>query len=152
MRSSTSAICPRRSSLTPTIRCVTVSANWHLHDFLLALSAHGKSISATGGTDQQTLAGVISTNTAPATPAHTLYELLEWVEYLTIDEDGQAVVERHVARADPAFPAVIGSLGAIGILTKVQFRLIDELYFETIQKIVKLKEVLARPGPDVPEI
>ena len=55
----------------------------------------------------------------------------------------QAVVEKHVDRADPAFPAVIGSLGAIGILTRVQFRLIDELYFDTVQKIVKLKEILA---------
>jgi hypothetical protein len=121
---------------------VTVSANWHLHDFLLALSEHGKSISATGGTDHQTLAGLISTATAPATPRHRLYDLLEWVEYLTIDEASQSVVEQRVSKTDPAFSAVIGSLGAIGILTRVQFRLIDELYFETIQKIVKLKEVL----------
>jgi hypothetical protein len=121
---------------------VTVSANWHLHDFLLALSAHGKSISATGGTDHQTLAGLISTTTAPATPHHRLYDLLEWVEYLTIDAASQSVVEKHVSKTDAAFPAVVGSLGAIGILTKVQFRLIDEPYFETIQKIIKLQEVL----------
>jgi len=121
---------------------VTVSANWHLHDFLLALSAHGKSISATGGTDHQTLAGLISTTTAPATSRYALYDLLEWVEYLTIDAESQSVVERRVSVTDPAFPAVIGSLGAIGILTKVQFRLINEPYFETIQKIVKLAEVL----------
>ncbi len=125
---------------------VTVSANWHLHDFLLALSAHGKSISATGGTDHQTLAGLISTTTAPATPRHRLYDLLEWVEYLTMDEVTQSVVERRVSKMDPAFPAVIGSLGAIGILTKVQFRLINEPYFETIQKIIKLKEVLTDVG------
>ena len=136
------------SDLTRTIEfdadhtLVTVSANWHLHDFLLALSEHGKSLSATGGTDHQTLAGLISTTTAPATPRHGLYELLEWVEYLTIDEASQSVVEKHVSKTDPAFPAVVGSLGAIGILTKVQFRLIDEPYFETIQKIIKLKEVL----------
>jgi len=136
------------SDLTRTIEfdadhtLVTVSANWHLHDFLLALSEHGKSLSATGGTDHQTLAGLISTATAPATPRHGLYELLEWVEYLTIDEASQSVVEKHVSKTDPAFPAVVGSLGAIGILTKVQFRLIDEPYFETIQKIIKLKEVL----------
>jgi hypothetical protein len=122
---------------------VTASANWPLHDFLLALSARGKSISATGGTDPQTLAGIISTNTAPATPGHTIYELLEWVEYITIDEDSAAVVEKHVDRDDPAFPAMIGSLGAIGILTRVQFRLIDEPYFDTVQKIVELKEILA---------
>ena len=121
---------------------VTVSANWHLHDFLLALSAHGKSISATGGTDHQTLAGLISTTTAPASSRHALYDLLEWVEYLTIDEASQSIVEQRVSKTDPAFAAAIGSLGAIGILTKVQFRLIDEPYFETIQKIVKLKTVL----------
>jgi len=125
---------------------VTVSANWHLHEFLLALSEEGKSISATGGTDAQTLAGIISTNTAPASPRHTVYELLEWVEYLTIDEDGKSVVERRVTRTEAAFRAVVGSLGSIGILTRVQFRLLDELCFETIQKIVKLDEVLADLG------
>jgi FAD/FMN-containing dehydrogenase len=69
---------------------VTVSANWHFRDFLNALSKHGKSISATGGTDEQTLAGIISTNTAPATPHTTIYELLEWVEYITLEGAGQA--------------------------------------------------------------
>jgi FAD/FMN-containing dehydrogenase len=122
---------------------VTVSANWHLHDFLLALSERGKSLSATGGTDAQTLAGLISTNTAPATPRHGIYELLEWVEYVTIDQDSQSVIEKRVSRTDPAFRAVVGSLGAIGVLTRVQFKVIDEPYFETIQKIVKLREVLA---------
>ena len=121
---------------------VTVSANWHLHDFLLALSAQGKCLSATGGTDHQTLAGLISTTTAPATPHHAIYDLLEWVEYLAWDEGRQAVVEQRVSKIDPAFAAVVGSLGAIGILTKAHFRLIDEPYFETIQKIIKLKEVL----------
>jgi hypothetical protein len=38
---------------------------------------------------------------------------------------------------------VIGSLGAIGILTRVQFRLVDELYFETVQKIMKMKDMLS---------
>src|SRR5262249_813148 len=61
---------------------------------------------------------------------------------VTIDADSKAVVEQHVARTDPAFPAVVCSLGALGIVTKVQFRVIDELYFETVQKIVPLDEVL----------
>jgi hypothetical protein len=121
---------------------VTVSANWHFHDFLLALSEHGKSISATGGTDEQTLAGIISTNTAPATPQTTIYELLEWVEYLTVDEDHSAIVEKHLSKTDPDFRAAIASLGAIGVLTRVQFNLIDELYFETVQKMARLESVL----------
>ncbi len=122
---------------------VTVTANWHLHDFLQALGQRGKSLTATGGTDHQTLAGLISTGTAPATPRFTLYELLEWVEYLTIGEDGRSVVEKRLSKDNPAFPAVVASLGAIGILTRLQFRLIDQPYFETVQKMVGLKDVLA---------
>ena len=47
-----------------------------------------------------------------------------------------------MARTDPAFSAAVGALGAAGILTKVKFRLVDEHYFKTVQKIVRLKEVL----------
>ncbi len=133
---------PKTIEFAASNAAVTVTANWHLHDFLLALSQHGKSLSATGGTDEQTLAGLISTDTAPATPRHALYDLLEWVEYLTVGEDGRSVIEKHLSKNDPDFPAVVGSLGAIGILTRVQFRLVDQLYFETIQKMVDLKDVL----------
>ena len=136
---------PRTIEFDANNTLVTVTANWHFHDFLLALSQRGKSISATGGTDHQTLAGIISTDTAPASPKNLIYDLLEWVEYLTYDEDQKQVVEKRLSKNDPAFAAVIASLGVIGILTKVQFRLIDELYFETIQKIVKLEKIL----PDV---
>lgn len=133
---------PRTIEFSPKYDTVTVTANWHLHDFLLALSQHGKSLSATGGTDKQTLAGLISTDTAPASAQHALYDLLEWVEYITIGEDGSSVIEKHVSKNDPEFSATVASLGAIGILTRVQFHLIDQLYFETIQKIVTLKDVL----------
>ncbi len=134
---------PRTIEFDASNTLVTVTANWHFHDFLLALSQRGKSISATGGTDHQTLAGIISTDTAPASPKNSIYDLLEWVEYLTYDEDQKEVVEKRLLKNDPAFHAVIASLGVIGILTKVQFRLIDELYFETIQKIVKLDKILS---------
>src|SRR4051794_2202874 len=39
---------------------VVVPANVTLHEFLAELGRRGKSITATGGTDQQTLAGLIS--------------------------------------------------------------------------------------------
>jgi FAD/FMN-containing dehydrogenase len=134
---------PRTIEFNADRTVVTVSANWHLHDFLLALSEHGKALSATGGMDRQTLAGLISTDTAPATSRFSIYDLVEWAEYITVSEDGQSIIEKHVSRSDPEFRAVICSLGAIGILTRVQLRLVDEPFFETIQKIVKLKEVLA---------
>ena len=134
---------PRTIEFGPGNEWVTVTANWHLYDFLLALGERGKSISATGGTDHQTLAGVISTNTAPASPHHLIYDLVEWIEYLTISEDGKSVVEKRVTSSEPAFRAAVASLGAIGILTKIQFRLIDQPYFETVQKIIPLKEALS---------
>ena len=120
---------------------VTASANTTLHSFLAELGRVGKSVTATGGTDHQTLAGLISTGTAPASSRHALYEKLEWVELVHLDENGKAQ-ERRIERADPEFPAVVCSLGAIGVLTTVHFSLVDELYFDVVQKIVGLDDVL----------
>lgn len=122
---------------------VEASANVTLHEFLAELSRHGKSVTATGGTDHQTLAGLISTGTAPASSRHALYELLEWVELVTVDPASGQAIERRVSRGDPSFPAVVCSLGLLGVLTRVRFRLVDELYFSVVQKIVELDDVLA---------
>jgi FAD/FMN-containing dehydrogenase len=122
---------------------VVASANATLHEFLAELGRRGKSLTATGGTDHQTLAGLISTGTAPASSRHALYELLEWVELVTLDAVTGRAVERRISRADPDFPTVVCSLGLLGVLTRVRFRLVDELYFSVIQKIVLLDDVLA---------
>jgi hypothetical protein len=46
---------------------VVASGDVTLHEFLASWGAAGKSLTATGDTDHQTLAGLISTGTAPAT-------------------------------------------------------------------------------------
>jgi FAD/FMN-containing dehydrogenase len=122
---------------------VEASANVTLHAFLAELGRRGKSITATGGTDHQTLAGLISTGTAGASSRHALYELLDWVELVTIDAGTGKAVERRITRGEPEFPAVICSLGLLGVLTRVRFRLVDELYFSVVQKIVELDDVLS---------
>jgi FAD/FMN-containing dehydrogenase len=122
---------------------VVASANVTLHEFLAELGRRGKSVTATGGTDHQTLAGLISTGTAPASSRHALYDLLEWVELITVDAATGRAVERRVSRGDADFPAVVCSLGLLGVLTRVRFRLVDELYFSVVQKIVGLDDVLA---------
>jgi FAD/FMN-containing dehydrogenase len=135
------------SSLPKTIElesgdtAVTATANVSLHEFLAELGRHGKSVTATGGTDHQTLAGLISTGTAPASSRHGLYEKLEWVELVTVDASGQAV-ERRISRGDPDFPAVICSLGLLGVITRVNFSLVDELFFDVTMRVVDLDEVL----------
>jgi FAD/FMN-containing dehydrogenase len=125
---------------------VEASANVTLHEFLAELGRRGKSVTATGGTDHQTLAGLISTGTAPASSRHALYELLDWVELVSVDAATGRAVERRISRGDADFPAAVCSLGLLGVLTRVRFRLVDELYFSVVQKIVDLDDVLADPG------
>lgn len=132
---------PKSIELEDGGRAVTATANVSLHEFLAELGRHGRSVTATGGTDHQTLAGLISTGTAPASSRHGLYEKLEWVELVTVDSSGRAV-ERRISRDDPEFAAVICSLGLLGVLTRVHFSLVDELYFDVTMKMVRLDEVL----------
>jgi FAD/FMN-containing dehydrogenase len=121
---------------------VEATANVSLHDLLDALGKRGKSVTATGGTDHQTLAGLISTGTAPASSRWALYELLDWVELVTVDADTGKAVERRIARGDEDFPAVVCSLGLLGVLTRVRFRLVDERHFSVVMKIVDIDDVL----------
>lgn len=133
---------PKSVELDPGDGAVTATANVTLHDFLAELGSRGKSVTATGGTDHQTLAGLISTGTAPASSRHALYELLEWVELVDVGADGKAAV-RRIGRGDPDFAAAVCSLGLLGVLIRVHFRLVDELYFRVVQKVVELEDVLA---------
>jgi hypothetical protein len=122
---------------------VVATANVSLHEFLAALGQRGKSITATGGTDAQALAGLISTDTAGASSRHAVYELLEWVELVTVDPATGRAVERRIARGDADFPAAVCSLGLLGVVTRVRFGLVDELYFDVVQKVVELDDVLS---------
>ena len=124
---------------------VVATANVTLHDFLAELGSRGKSVTATGGTDHQTLAGLISTGTAPASSRHALYDLLDWVELVSVDPATGRAIERRISRDDRDFPAAVCSLGLLGVLTRVRFRLVDERYFEVVMKIVDLDDVLADP-------
>ena len=122
--------------------CVTATANWSLHDFLLELSAqrqvdhrdrrHRPADPGRRHLDQHCacFAGAHAVRIARmgGIPGHRRRR----------PGSGRKTCGPGRSRV----PAVVASLGAIGILTKVQFRLVDEQYFDTIQKIVKLKEVL----------
>jgi FAD/FMN-containing dehydrogenase len=134
---------PKSIELEADGAAVVASANVTLHEFLAELGRHGKSVTATGGTDHQTLAGLISTGTAPASARHALYELLDWVELVSVDAVTGQAAERRIARGEPDFGAAVCSLGLLGVLTRVRFRLVDEIYFSALQKVVELDDVLA---------
>lgn len=121
---------------------VVASAYMHAHDFLARAAEYKVSLTALGGTDAQTLAGLISTNTAGATVTNSVYQTLDWVEYLTVSDDGKSIVSRRVAKTDPAFQAVVCSLGAMGFLTRVGFTLVPERFFEAKFYMRKVADVL----------
>jgi hypothetical protein len=133
---------PREIVMDADLGGFEATANVRLHDLLAELSTHGKSLTATGGTDQQTLAGLISTGTAPASPRASLYETLEWVELVTIEAGSGAAVERRIARGDANWPAVVCSLGVLGVLTRVRFAVVDELFFDVVQEKVRMDDLL----------
>ena len=62
---------------------------------------------------------------------------------MSVDPANGHALERRISRGDADFPAVVCSLGLLGVLTRVRFRLVDELYFDVVQKIVDLDDVLA---------
>lgn len=134
---------PKRVELVDGDEAVEASANVSLHDFLEALGRRGKSVTATGGTDYQTLAGLVSTGTAGASSRYALFELLEWVELVTVDPASGRAVQRRIARGDDDFPAVLTSLGLLGVITRVRFRLVDERHFSVVMKVVDVDDVLA---------
>lgn len=133
---------PKAIDFEPGDQAVVATANVTLHDFLAALGQRGRSVTATGGTDHQTLAGLISTGTAPASSRHALYDLLDWVDLVTVDPATGAATERRIAREDPDFAAVVCSLGVLGVLTRVRFRLVEERHFAVVMKKVELDDVL----------
>jgi hypothetical protein len=121
---------------------VTASAFMHAHDFLARAAEHGLSLTALGGTDAQTLAGLIATNTSGATIRATVYETLAWVEYLTVAADGKTIKTRRVERGAPDFNGMIASLGAIGMMTRVAFDLVPQRFFDAGMELRSLKDTL----------
>lgn len=126
---------------------VTASATMRLHDFLARAAALGAgySLTATGGTDAQTLGGLISTNTAGATIQHTIYETLQTIEMLIPDPNGPGFINQTINRGDALFNAAVCSLGVMGVIWQVRFRLVPERYFQAGFEVRDMKEILADP-------
>ncbi len=124
---------------------VEASGWMHAHDFTARAAQAGLCLTALGGTDAQTLGGLISTNTAGATIRATVYETVDWVEYLAPHHPSGTFAVRRVARGDPEFDAVICSLGAIGFITRVAFTLVPNRTYKAGFSLKPIAEILASP-------
>lgn len=118
---------------------VIASAWMHAHEFNRRAGAAGLSLTALGGTDAQTMAGLISTNTAGATIWHSVYETLQWVEYIAPETKWQV---QRVEASETNFQGVVASLGAIGFLTRVCFDLVQQRYYTGTFQRARLDDVL----------
>ena len=121
-----------------------VASGWmHAHEFTRRAALAGLTLTALGGTDAQTLGGLIATNTAGATISTTVYDTVDWVEYLAPDPDSPAFVTVTVKRTDPAFDTVICSLGLIGFITRVGFTLVPQRYYQGGFTLKPIADILA---------
>ena len=115
-----------------------------LHDFLAELGRRGKSVTATGGTDHQTLAGLISTGTAPASSRHALYDLLDWVELVARRPGDRARGgAAHRRAATPTSRPSCARSGCSACSRASASGSWTSCYFSVVQKIVDLDDVLA---------
>lgn len=121
-------------------RIVTLSTNHTLRETLLKLSQNNLTLPATGGTDEQTIAGLLGTNTAPATKYRSVYQGLQSVKLITLSSE--TAVEKVIQKTDSEFWACVANLGAIGVLVEATFATIPDEYMTTIQKVDNVDDVL----------
>ena len=133
---------PKSIELEDGDTAVTATANVSLHEFLAELDRHGKSVTATGGTDHQTLAGPdLDRDRAGQLPRRALREArVGRVRHRRRLRPGDRAA--HLPRRRRTSRRSICSLGLLGVITRVRFGLVDELYFDVTMKVVDLDEVL----------
>lgn len=113
---------------------VKVPAQMTLRKMLVELGKHGRSIPATGGTDEQQLGGVIATNTAPATKERTIYSGVVSIDYVT--KEGVKTVSGE------GLNAFICNVGILGVIISVTIQTIPDEGFRAIQRIRKVDDLL----------
>ena len=103
---------------------------------------HGLTMPNLGSIDEQSIAGAIATATHGSSLKHGL--LSESVRSLRIVLSNGRAVRCSNDQNQDLFRAALISLGALGIITEVEFELIDHCNIEWEQKLVTLDDVLTR--------
>jgi nucleoside-diphosphate-sugar epimerase len=119
-------------------RLVTVQAGMKLRDLNDALAALKLALPVNGSIAEQTVSGAISTATHGGSIHHgTLSDCVETVRI--VRADGTA---RDIDRSQHVFPAVIVSLGLLGIVSTVTFRCVPSFALRSRISVRKAEEVL----------
>ena len=126
----------------PVQKTILVEGGIRLHKLNTEARKRGLSMKNLGSIDEQSIVGAIATATHGSSMEHGL--MSESVRSLRIVlSNGQAVRCSKEQNTD-LFRASLISLGALGIITEVEFELVDSVKIEWEQKLVTLDDVLAR--------
>jgi D-arabinono-1,4-lactone oxidase len=113
-------------------KTLTVEAGIRLHDLNVAAKEHGLTMPSLGSIDIQSIAGAIGTATHGSSIEHGL-----------LSANGQAV-KCSESQSPDLFRAALVSLGALGIVVEVEYRMRDHSDLEWVQTILPIDEVLAQ--------
>lgn len=127
-------------------KTMTVRAGIRLHELNLRAKEHGLTMPNLGSIDEQSLAGVIATGTHGSSLWHGL--LSENVVSLRICLGNGQVVRCSASHNADLFRAALVSLGALGIVVEVEYRMVDATNLAWVQTIKPLEYLLEHWNTD----
>jgi D-arabinono-1,4-lactone oxidase len=123
-------------------KTLTVEAGIRLHDLNVAAKEHGLTMPSLGSIDIQSIAGAIGTATHGSSIEHGL--LSDNIRSLRIVLANGQAVKCSESQSPDLFRAALVSLGALGIVVEVEYRMRDHSDLEWVQTILPIDEVLAQ--------
>ncbi len=122
-------------------KTITVQSGIRLHELNLKGKEHGLTMPNLGSIADQSLAGAIATATHGSSLSHGL--LSDNVQSLRIVLANGQAVRCSAAQSPDLFRAALVSLGALGIIVEIEFRMIEASNVEWEQTIRPIEDVLA---------
>ncbi|KAF2396382.1 L-gulonolactone/D-arabinono-1,4-lactone oxidase [Trichodelitschia bisporula] len=124
-----------------------VQAGIRIHDLNLAAKEHGLTVPSLGSIDEQSIAGAIATGTHGSSMRHGL--LSQNVLSLRIVLANGAAVRCSPSQNADLFRAALVSLGALGVVVEVEYRMVPHANIHWAQRLVALDEVLSTWNADL---
>ena len=133
--------------IDPVRKVALVEGGIRLHQLNIEARNVGVSMKNIGSIDEQSIVGAIATATHGSSLQHGL--LSESVKSLRIVLSNGQAVRCSKDQNTELFRAALVSLGALGIITEVEFELVDNVKIEWEQKLHTLDDVLSRWNTDL---
>jgi D-arabinono-1,4-lactone oxidase len=121
-------------------RTITVEAGIRMHDLNIKGQEHGLTMPNLGSIDVQSIAGAIATGTHGSSLYHGT--LADYVVSLRIMLANGQTVKCSAQQNTELFQAALVSLGALGIVVEVEYKMVPATNIEWVQTLKPLSHVL----------